>query len=88
MYDLIYFIFFFLFDFFFSSLHARSLEIQQQNSKNTVQIQVQYSFIPVVFGMYTLGLVVVRIICRNTQSNVIIYQTTPSSSKLTLKTLK
>ena len=79
---------FILFDFyfililiFFSSLQTRSSEIQQQNSKNTVQILTQYVYIPRVFGMYTLGLRVVCIIIRNTQNNVTIYLTTPSSSK-------
>ena len=80
---IIYFILFlFYFNFnFFSSLQTRSSEIQQQNSKNTVQILTQYVYIPRVFGMYTLGLRVVCIIIRNTQNNVTIYLTTPSSSK-------
>ena len=76
----IWFLFYFNFN-FFSSLQTRSSEIQQQNSKNTVQILTQYVYIPRVFGMYTLGLRVVCIIIRNTQNNVTIYLTTPSSSK-------
>ncbi len=75
------FIFIYFILIFFSSLLARSVEKQQQNSKNTVQIQLQYVYIPMVFGMYALVFRVVRIMLRNTQNNVTIYLTTPSSSR-------